>query len=67
MKCVECGKDATYDAPDHFCDFHWHLWLYSRVFDDLTPEEFEQCEPSEDERLWFRVVQTGARVKSKGK
>ena len=65
MKCVECGKEATYVAPDHFCDFHWSLWWFGGVFGDLTEEEFERCKPTENERLWYGIVKSGIRVKSK--
>lgn len=25
-KCVKCGKPATFDAPENFCDKHWSDW-----------------------------------------
>lgn len=63
-KCVECGKEAIYNIPDYFCDYHWHLWWYAEVFGDMTPEEFNECDVDDDERKWFKILQSGDRVKS---
>jgi len=26
MKCVECERKATYDAPEDYCTLHWAAW-----------------------------------------
>ena len=64
MKCVECNRESCFEVPDYFCNYHWKLWFYAGVFDDMTLEEFEENEPADEERYWFNLIQTGERVKS---
>jgi hypothetical protein len=45
MKCVKCPKDATYDVPEDFCDYHWaEWWALSDIPGEvpLTAEEKRQ-------------------------
>lgn len=61
--CIECGNEATYTSPEYYCNFHWNVWWFSGVFGDLSTEEFNRCDPSEEERHWYNIVSKGIRVK----
>lgn len=40
MKCIEseCDKEACFDSPEHYCDFHWFRWFH----EDYSVEELQQ-------------------------
>ena len=34
--CVRCGRKATYDHPNKWCDYHWALWWIRGVYKPKT-------------------------------
>ena len=44
MKCVKCGKESEYDAPEYFCEEHWAEWWASGMVDNPLEVEREKEE-----------------------
>ena len=46
MKCVVCGREATFDSPRKYCDLHWVLWW---------TEDYEKDGMSKDALKYERI------------
>lgn len=39
MKCISCHREATFDSPKKYCDYHWAYWWAEGT---VGPEEVKK-------------------------
>jgi len=55
MKCCRCEAEATYDAPEPFCDEHWARWWAGMDPEDTDPGDMTMEEKEEMYQACLRI------------
>ena len=54
-----CNSEAEFDSPANICEFHWKLWWYSGIFEDIDPWDLPKNITKEEREFFIRVRQDG--------
>ena len=49
--CIKCSREAEYDSPEDFCQFHGLEWLYEGWEQNFQASEFQSDFKDEDRHI----------------
>lgn len=58
-RCEVCGAEAEFESPADLCDYHWKLWWYTGVFNDIPPWDLPKDMNKEEREFYLKVRRDG--------